>query len=485
MSKESKVLSLEEFKYNSPKMSGNQDGKIYTLDGYKYLVKKIDFRSTISELVGSRAAKLIAGDSVPEVYLVKDRNNEIYVASKYIEGFTTLKSYKYSSKLPYKCLPSGCVIKKNGDIENINTYLLNILNIEYKEIIEFPNFEEVEIAIDFVKHADDHETNRGIIISGKKKLSAIVDFGWSIKNPTLHEDSAFRLDYNHGRMVLALNKLISITSEKLDEILNNSFSELKVCYPQQITELEVLQKETKSLLSESQEYLVSHRERIYDEKNILELIIARQNNNLEKCNQLLSIIDPNLKNINDNYKILLLEHSPEDANNLKVTLQNPEEELMNAAKNNNPELFKILLSNVTDQEYLGRALKISASIKNSKDIIEMLLPKIIEQEHLTSTLLESVRSKNIEIFKVLLPHLNNETLNNSYRDTITEFKKAYNIQEDKISITETIRDSFSQINDVMKPYNSAQTPVEVETVSAIAQLHPEEEYQKIIGEVSD
>jgi len=320
-------------------------------------------------------------------------------------------------------------------------------------------------------------------------------------------------------MVLALNKLISITSEKLDEILNNSFSELKVCYPQQITELEVLQKETKSLLSESQEYLVSHRERIYDEKNILELIIARQNNNLEKCNQLLSIIDPNLKNINDNYKILLLEHSPEDANNLKVTLQNPEEELMNAAKNNNPELFKILLSNVTDQEYLGRALKISASIKNSKDIIEMLLPKIIEQEHLTSTLLESVRSKNIEIFKVLLPHLNNETLhnsyrdttallesvrsknieifkvllphlnnetlNNSYRDTITEFKKAYNIQEDKISITETIRDSFSQINDVMKPYNSAQTPVEVETVSAIAQLHPEEEYQKIIGEVSD
>jgi hypothetical protein len=316
----SRVFNLENFKFHSSKTIGIEDGSIYTLGGHKHMVKSMDLDSTVRELVGSRVARMIAGYSAPEVYLVKDRKGKVYAASKYIEGFSTLKDYADSLGIPKDCFPHGCVIEQDGSVEHVNTYLLKRLSPGYKENISLPNSEEVELAINFLNHGDAHLANRGVRIKDKMVLGAIIDFSKSLgelKTVYLGEN------YNPEKMIIALDKLAAIPSETLDKTLNDCFIDLKECYPGQIAELENSQKKLKESLLNRQKDFVDLKVKVELEQNIIELIVARKNNNLEKHNQLLSIIKPKLESVSDEFKVILLENIPEDVKNLNIILNNP------------------------------------------------------------------------------------------------------------------------------------------------------------------
>lgn len=399
--KESRVLNLEDFEFHSDKTIGIEGGSIYTLNGHRHMVKDMDLDSTVSELVGSRVARMIAGDSAPEVHLVKDSKGKVFAASKYIEDFVTLGDM-VDSGVPESCFPHGCVIEQDGSIEHVNTYLLKRLNPGYKEEISLPNSEEVELAIKFLKHGDTHLSNRGVRIKDKMVLGAIIDFSRSLGG----SDKVYLGEnYNPEKMIIALEKLLAITPETLDKTLNDCFVELKECYPQRIAELENTRKKLEKSLSDRQKGFADLKVEVELEQNIIELIVARKNNNLEKYNQLLSIIKPKLENVRDEFKVILLENIPEDAKMLNIILDNPKRELKKAGSNNAPRKIKAL-SNLNEEEDLKSAL-VEAVLDGNAKIVDALIAAGVTTDDVdfgfnTPALVVATIKGHLEVVKVLV-----------------------------------------------------------------------------------
>lgn len=345
---------------------------------------------------------MIAGDSAPEVYLVKDRGLEVYTASKYIEDFSTIGDYTDSQQIPEDCFPHGCVIEQDGSIEHVNTYLLKRLSPGYKEEISLPNSEEVELAINFLKHGDAHLSNRGVRIKDKMVLGAIIDFSRSLDGL---DKVYLGENYNPEKMMIALDKLAAITPETLDKTLNDCFVELKECYPQRIAELENTRKKLGKSLSDRQKGFADLKVEVELEQNIIELIVARKNNNLEKYNQLLSIINPKLENVRDEFKVILLENIPEDAKMLNIILDNPKRELKRAGRNNAPRKIKAL-SKVNKEKDLESLLDPAIDDGNAK-MVDALIAAGVTTDNLDfgfdrPALVSAAMNGHLEVVRVLV-----------------------------------------------------------------------------------
>ena len=244
----SKIFNLNDFQMIGEKPRGREKGAVYqSLENHKhYMIKKTDFNLTINGLVGSNIARFILGESAPKVNLVEGG----LIASEYIENFTTFSA----------------------------AFEINPTIMEHPG--EYVGAEEVAALIALVAHPDTHPRNMGMRKVNSNVHAAIIVFDLSLERK---EESISYPDYLYkfspALMVKALDKVISISNEEINNILDASFDDLKDCYPKESEFLDKRKAEINTALLNRQKVL-------QNEKNVFELIVAIDNKEVDKFKEL-------------------------------------------------------------------------------------------------------------------------------------------------------------------------------------------------------
>ena len=128
----------------------------------RYMLKTSDHREIIAEYIGSYFAREILGDRAPLVQLTKDKDGNIYTASKFLNHFIGREDYRSLTKQkPYT---------------------------KYEELSDLI---EVTSVAEFVNHGDLRGQNDGVIIKDNKSYAAIVDFDRSLQNLRIPLDEVY------------------------------------------------------------------------------------------------------------------------------------------------------------------------------------------------------------------------------------------------------------------------------------------------------
>ncbi len=390
--KNKNILKFEDFKKVIEKrkgiFEGIEEGGIFEYDDQKYMLKKMDLDSTISELVGSRIARLVAGDGIPMVMLLKDKDGIVYTASKFIDNFNTIEEYAHQHQIPEDCFPNGCIVEKDGALTHITNYIQRELQSSKTNHIDLLNSEEIQLAVELVNHADEHNRNRGIKRFDDNNIAAaIVDFSRSLrKNIIVYLGKS----YNPTEMLKAIEKLNSISLEEINNVINDSFAEIAFCYNEDSQKLANKKAEIKNLVLDRHEKLVKMKDEITAEKEILELIKSYKENNLEYYNQLLPKVKLHLTTLSDEYKILLNEYAPEHIEQLDILskIKDPDyiyKAFLKTIAYNLPNTFNKLLPKINDERLLATSLSYVAE-KKDLDKFTQIVAKITDKYYLKEAL---------------------------------------------------------------------------------------------------
>jgi len=127
--------------------------------------------------IAGNVARLLLGESAPEMLLLKDNNGHPYMASRGIENFKEVIGYLRDAKLSESCWPNGCIIDDKGRIHSVQSYMLGWMQAHHPEVHLFEDSEKVRItAGHFLEHGDMHGANLGIRKEGDRTIAAVLDF---------------------------------------------------------------------------------------------------------------------------------------------------------------------------------------------------------------------------------------------------------------------------------------------------------------------
>lgn len=241
----SKIKDINQFTKAGDKADGVSEGGIYSRtvtsrDGTTkeelYMLKNMDPYSTASEYIGSNIARLFLGDAAPVVELVRGENGKVFVASKFIANFETLKSLSARIDLPKKCFPYGCVVDVDGNIYSTITYLQLSLVQGKKNNPQIENAELVNIVADYIQHGDAHDRNVGVIkdvTQLDKYTTALIDYSWSLRGASPQSSiiyTDYAKNYDADKVIKAIDKVLAISPAKIKKITAPLFKNLIKLY---------------------------------------------------------------------------------------------------------------------------------------------------------------------------------------------------------------------------------------------------------------
>ena len=235
----SKIQNLEGFEKVGEKADGVSEGGVYSKNGQLYMLKAMDPYSTASEYIGANIARLYVGDSAPIVDLVRGKDGKLFVASKFIDNFETLKALGEKINLPQECFPYGCVVDTNGTLHPVVPYLQNMVTEHKKMYPEVRDAELINIIADYLQHDDAHDRNVGL-----RKLSpridvmatSLIDFSWSLRGERpgskITYNSEYSQNYNPQKTVEAIDRVLEVPPKEIEKITVPLFKNLEKFYGQ-------------------------------------------------------------------------------------------------------------------------------------------------------------------------------------------------------------------------------------------------------------
>ena len=257
------IQNLEDFTQVGSKADGVTKGGVYSrpliingepvLDNNgnpkteKFMIKSMDPYSIVSEYVGAGIARIFLGERAPEVFLVKSENGEVFVASKFIENFETLKSLSERLGMPKECFPYGCVFGSDGKLHPITSYLSDIYtdclvnNPKLNSNLNHPTIngaEEVAIIADYLQHSDAHDRNVGVknidVPASISANAALIDFSWSLRgynqNQPVYYDASYLGNFDINNVIKAIDNVLSVSPKRLKMITKKFFKNLEKIY---------------------------------------------------------------------------------------------------------------------------------------------------------------------------------------------------------------------------------------------------------------
>ena len=257
------IQNLEDFIQIGSKADGVTKGGVYSrpliingkpvLDNNgnpkteKFMIKSMDPYSIVSEYVGAGIARIFLGERAPEVFLVKSENGEVFVASKFIENFETLKSLSERLGMPKECFPYGCVFGSDGKLHPITSYLSDIYtdclvnNPKLNSNLNHPTIngaEEVAIIADYLQHSDAHDRNVGVknidVPASISANAALIDFSWSLRgynqNQPVYYDASYLANFDINNVIKAIDNVLSVSPKRLKMITKKIFKNLEKIY---------------------------------------------------------------------------------------------------------------------------------------------------------------------------------------------------------------------------------------------------------------
>ncbi len=154
-------------------------GRVHIYNGQKFLVKNSIHDDIFVEYFASNIAQTILGNRAPEVFFIKDENNPLKAASKFIDGYKSSEDYlsQYNNyTLPKECIV-GCSLDINGEIQ-LTTNIKDPGHIT-KTFSAIIDHEQVMLAAHFTEHSDLHSLNFGIKVENGIPYAAVIDFDHS------------------------------------------------------------------------------------------------------------------------------------------------------------------------------------------------------------------------------------------------------------------------------------------------------------------
>jgi hypothetical protein len=436
-----KIRPISDFVLYKAKDSGIAAGGIYKLkpelvkEGEDpdtlYFFKLMPTQQTMSELMGSNMARVLLGDSAPENYLVKN-GNELWTASKQIKNFITMFDFKELAKIPPDCWPNGCIVKENGQVERITSFMLNREGDNGSKVHIFQDAIKTQEVINFLEHGDAHELNYGVILDDGQKKSALIDFSLSLVGRSNHHpktavagtldqqlsqaEIAFSINVSEEFLSkrLMLNKAISDTADYLKhagfnkEEVERFSQEVSTKMDNRFSNLENATIVRKFILAQMSGHSVK---RFFDPKksNVL-AIVAQVDENLQK-NFYAAIFRLHAKNekiTGIDFGKMLLEQAAKSPATVKYAL-------VDIIKAGDTELFKQMLPYIGENRHTSAEALIALLQTENEAMIKLLMPYIeknkdeIYGEFIRYTISKSfaqiVSSGNDKIFKLLIPYM--------------------------------------------------------------------------------
>jgi len=175
------IKNMDEFKYVGKKPGGHLDGGIYILKSEpnaQYLIKFVGKNGVLNELVGAFILRKLIGDRAPLNYIVRLKNGDIAIASKFIKDFVGREYYadelaktdqEIAKLIAIKCL-------KEIAYEEVVPAKCKTNNLAYRELYYSKEVVEANLLANFIGHGD-YENNMGFVIKdGSVFNTVIIDF---------------------------------------------------------------------------------------------------------------------------------------------------------------------------------------------------------------------------------------------------------------------------------------------------------------------
>jgi len=382
-----KIGKFENYKLFAKKPSGHQEGGVYKLrpefvmpgedPDTLYFVKKMDLEETVSEYVGSNIARLLLGESAPQVQLLRDQTGKVYTASRAIENFKTAKEHISDAGIPQDCWPNGCIIDENGDMLSVQSYMLGWVEYNQPKVQRFKDAEKISLTARFLEHGDMHMANLGVRQKENVQIAAVIDFSWSLGDKV--ELKPYELPPGSNDKVIGTFEAILERKKEIIALAEMLLAKAKEVYS--ASEIQALG--TKNMLLRK----LSAIER--------EVTLTRLTSALDK--EHIFLIKKFSKGIKD--VSIFKDVNEHTINNL----------INSIIKSGNKVLFIKMLPYIeTTSSAMKKAFE-SAVVNNKIPVFNKLLPLIGEDTGaMEKALAEAVKHKRVEMFDAMLTYMSSD-----------------------------------------------------------------------------